>query len=164
MAKDNSSFDVVSEVDMTEVANAVDQTSREISTRFDFKGTDTTVTREGETIEMHSATEDRMKAAVEVLKEKMVKREVSLKALDVGQMQPAAKGTVRLTVKIMNGISDEKAKELTKFIKTLPAKVQTQIQGDQLRVTGKKKDDLQSVISALKEKDFGIALQFTNYR
>ena len=158
------SFDIVSEVSMPELTNAVDQAMREIAQRFDFKGTETSITRDDKSIEIHSSTEDRLKAALEVLKEKAVKREISLKALSPGQVQPAAKGTYRQTVSVTVGISDEKAKELTKFIKTLGAKVQTQIQGDRVRVTGKKKDDLQVVIQAVRGHDFGIPLQFTNYR
>ena len=164
MAKDNFSFDIVSEVDMAEVTNALDQARREVGTRFDFKNTDTSLSRDEDLIEIRSSTEDRLKAALEVLKEKMVRREVPLKALATGPIQPAARGTYRMSVHINKGISDEKARELTKFIKGLGVKVQTQVQGDQLRISGKKKDDLQAVISAVKEKDFGLALQFTNYR
>lgn len=164
MAKDAFSFDIVSEVDLQEMRNAVDQTSRELLTRFDFKGTDTSVSLDADLVEIRSSTEDRLKAALEVLKEKTVRREISLKALRVGPPQPAARGTFRQSVNVNHGISDEKAREINKFIKTLPAKVQSQVQGDQLRVTAKKKDDLQSVIQALKDHDFGIPLQFTNYR
>ena len=164
MAKDAFSFDIVSEVDLQEVANAIDQAQREIGQRFDFKGTDTSISRDNTTIELRSSTEDRLKAALQVLKEKMVKREVPLKALTDGEVHPAAKGHVRQAVNITTGIADDKAKELNKFIKASGAKVQTQIQGTQIRVTGKSKDDLQKVISAVKANDFGIALQFTNYR
>jgi cyclic-di-GMP-binding protein len=164
MAKDSFSFDIVSEVDMAEVGNALDQAKREVGTRFDFKNTDTTLSRDEDLIEIRSSTEDRLKAALEVLKEKMVRREVPLKALSTGPVQPAARGTYRMSVHINKGISDEKARELTKFVKGLGLKVQSQVQGDQLRITGKKKDDLQSVIRAVKEKDFGLALQFTNFR
>ena len=158
------SFDIVSEVDMQEVRNAVDQASRELHQRFDFKNTGTSVGLEAEAIEMHSATEDRLKAAYQVLQEKMVKREVPLKALQPAEVQQAAKGTVRQTVKLVTGISDEKAKEISKFVRQAVPKAQTQIQGAQVRVTSKSKDDLQSAIRAVKEHDFGIALQFTNYR
>jgi uncharacterized protein YajQ (UPF0234 family) len=164
MAKDAFSFDIVSEVDLQEVANAIDQAQREIGQRFDFKGTDTSISRDATTIELRSSTEDRLKAALQVLKEKMVKREVPLKALTDGEVHPAAKGHVRQAVNITTGIADDKAKELNKFIKASGAKVQTQIQGAQIRVTGKSKDDLQTVIREVKAKDFGIALQFTNYR
>ena len=164
MAKDQFSFDIVSEVDLQEVTNAIDQAQREIGQRFDFKGTDTGISRDNTTIELRSSTEDRLKAALQVLKEKMVKREVPLKALTDGEVRPAAKGHVRQAVNITTGIADDKAKELNKFIKASGAKVQTQIQGAQIRVTGKSKDDLQTVIREVKAKDFGIALQFTNYR
>jgi uncharacterized protein YajQ (UPF0234 family) len=164
MAKDQFSFDIVSEVDPQEVRNAYDQANRELMTRFDFKGTESSLDLDQDLIEVRSSTENRLKAAVEVLREKLVRREVSLKALREGPILPAAKGHVRQTLHINRGISDEKARELGKFIKRLPAKVQTQVQGDQLRVIGKKKDDLQQVIQAVKAEDFGIPLQFTNYR
>jgi hypothetical protein len=158
------SFDIVSEVDMQEVRNAVDQASREIHQRFDFKNTDTSLSLADEAIEMHSATEDRLKAAYQVLQEKAVRREVPLKALHPDEIQAAAKGSVRQTIKLVTGISDEKAKEISKFVRQAVPKAQTQIQGSQVRVTSKNKDDLQAAIKACKEHDFGIALQFTNYR
>jgi uncharacterized protein YajQ (UPF0234 family) len=159
-----SSFDIVSEVDLAEVTNAVDQARREIVQRFDFKNTGTSIDQDKDLIELRSSTEDRLKAAVEVVKDKMVRREVSLRALHEGPVLPAAKGTYRQTVNINRGISDEKAREINKSIKALGVKVQSQVQGDQIRVTGKSKDDLQVVIADLKERDFGIPLQFTNYR
>lgn len=160
------SFDVVSEVDMAELRNAIDQAQRELATRFDFKGTETSISHDDEeTIEVRSSTEDRLKAAVEVLKEKAVKRKVPLKALSEGTIQPGAKASVKLEITLARGISQDKGRELNKFIKGLGhKKVQTQIQGDQLRVTAPKKDDLQAVMQALKDEDFGIPLQFTNYR
>lgn len=164
MAKDQFSFDIVSEVDTQEVRNAVDQAMREISQRFDFKGTDTSIALNDDAIDMASATEDRLKAAWQVLQEKAVKRNVPLKALQPGDVQPAAKGTVRQAVKVVTGLSDEKAKEISKFARQAVPKVQTQIQGAQVRVLGKNKDDLQAVIKAVKDHDFGVALQFTNYR
>jgi uncharacterized protein YajQ (UPF0234 family) len=159
-----SSFDIVSEVDLAEVTNAVDQARRELVQRFDFKNTGTSIQQDDDLIELRSSTEDRLKAAVEVVKDKMVRRQVSLKALHEGPVLSAAKGTYRQTVNVNRGISDEKAREINKAIKGLGVKVQTQVQGDQIRVTGKSKDDLQSVIAGLKERDFGIPLQFTNYR
>ena len=159
-----SSFDIVSEVDLQEVRNAVDQASREIHQRFDFKNTDTSLTLDDEKIELHSATEDRLKAAYQVLQEKAVKREVPLKALQPGDVEPAAKGSVRQTISLVTGISDEKAKEISKHVRQAFPKIQTQIQGAQVRVMIKSKDDLQAAIRAVKEHDFGIALQFTNYR
>ena len=159
------SFDVVSELDMQEVRNAVDQTAREISQRFDFKGTDSSVELKEKTIEIHTESEPRLQALRQVLEEKMVKRQVSLKALDYGTVEEATKGTVRQTVTLRMGITDEKARNVGKFIKGLGKKgVQHQIQGDQLRVTGKKRDDLQAVIAALKDEDFDLPLQFTNFR
>ena len=164
MAKDQFSFDIVSQVDPQEVRNAFDQAEREIITRFDFKGTDTSLHHDDDLIEIRSSTENRLAAALEVLKEKMIRREVSLKALREGPVLPAARSTFRQAVNINRGIKDEKARELTKFIKKTGLKVQTQIQGEQLRITAKKKDDLQAVIQAVKAEDFGIPLQFTNYR
>ncbi len=159
-----SSFDIVSEVDLQEVRNAVDQASREIHQRFDFKNTDTSLTLDDEKIELHSVTEDRLKAAYQVLQEKAIRREVPLKALQPGEIQPAAKGAVRQTIALVTGISDEKAKEISKHIRQAVPKIQTQIQGSQVRVMSKSRDDLQAAIRAVKEHDFGIALQFTNYR
>ena len=159
-----ASFDIVSEVDLAEVRNAVDQARREITQRFDFKDTGTALDLGDEGIELRSSTEERLKAALEVLKEKCVRREVSLKALQEGAVQPAAKGTYRQTITISKGINDEKAREINKHIKGLGLKVQTQVQGDQIRVTAKSRDDLQAVIRGVKERDFGIPLQFTNYR
>jgi uncharacterized protein YajQ (UPF0234 family) len=159
-----SSFDIVSEVDLQDVRNAVDQASREIHQRFDFKHTDTSLTLDDEQIALHSPTEDRPKAAYQVLQEKAVKREVPLKALQPGGVEPAAKGSVRQTISLVTGISDEKAKEISKHVRQAVPKIQTQIQGAQVRVMSKSKDDLQAAIRAVKEHDFGIALQFTNYR
>ncbi|MDQ4149048.1 MAG: YajQ family cyclic di-GMP-binding protein [Actinomycetota bacterium] len=158
------SFDAVSEVDRQEVVNALDQARREIGQRFDFKNTQTEIRQEDSAFEIRSNSEGRVQAALDVIKEKMVRRKVSLKALSEGKIEPAAGGTFKQTVTLVQGISDEKARAINKFIKGLGAKVQTQIQGDQLRVTSKSKDELQQVIKALKEQDFGIPLQFTNYR
>jgi cyclic-di-GMP-binding protein len=164
MAKDQFSFDIVSEVDLQEVRNAVDQASREIGQRFDFKGTGTTVELKEEEIELHSSTEDRAKAAWQVLQERAIKRSIPLKALQAGAIEDAAKGTVRQSITIVTGISDEKTKEISKFVRQVVPKAQTQIQGAQVRVLSKSKDDLQKAIAAVKEHDFGLALQFTNYR
>jgi cyclic-di-GMP-binding protein len=159
------SFDVVSEVDLQEVRNAVDQAGRELHTRFDFKGTDSAVELGDAEIRLTSSTEDRLKAVRQVLEEKLVRRNVSLKAIDYGKVEEASGGTARQTAKIVAGISSEKAREVNKKIKETAAKgIQSQTQGDQVRVTGKKRDDLQSVIAALKAHDFGIPLQFTNFR
>jgi uncharacterized protein YajQ (UPF0234 family) len=159
------SFDVVSEIDIQEVRNAVDQVAREIGTRYDFKGTNSTIELADMEIKLHSSSEDRLAALRVVLEEKLVKRKVSLKALDYGKVEEASGATARQLVKLQAGISKEKATELNKYIKALGAKgVQSQVQGDQLRVTSKKRDDLQSVIASLKENDFGIPLQFSNFR
>jgi uncharacterized protein YajQ (UPF0234 family) len=164
VAKDQFSFDIVSEVDPHEIRNAFDQAHRELLTRFDFKNTGTDISIDEDLVEFRSSTENRLKAAVEVFKEKCVRREVPLKSLIEGPILPAAKGTVRQTVHVTRGINDEKAREITKFIRGSGVKVQAQVQGLQIRVSGKKKDDLQQVIQALKGEDFGLALQFTNYR
>jgi len=158
-------FDVVSEVDMQEVRNAVDQANREATTRFDFKGTDSTIELNDKELILASSTEDRIRALFQVLQEKLVRREVSLKAFDVGKIEEASKGTARQRLGIQAGISSDHAKKINRFIKDLALKgVSSQTQGDQLRVTGKKRDDLQAVISACKEEDFGIPLQFENFR
>jgi uncharacterized protein YajQ (UPF0234 family) len=159
------SFDVVSQVDMQEVRNAIDQASREIVNRFDFKGTDSSIDLADTEITLHSNTEQKLKALVQVLEEKFVRRNVPLKALSYGKVQEAAKGAARQVVTLNVGISDEKAREINKFIKAAgPKGVQSQVQGDQLRVTGKKRDDLQATIAALKGHDFDVPLQFTNFR
>jgi uncharacterized protein YajQ (UPF0234 family) len=159
------SFDVVSKVDRQEVDNALNQASKELSTRFDFRGTGASVTWSGEeAVTIQAETEERCRAAVEVFREKLVKRNISLKAFDVGD--PAVSGKVyKVTGTIVQGIASDKAKQIAKKIRDEgPKGVQAQIQGDQLRVSGKKKDHLQDVIALLKSSDFGIALQFTNYR
>ncbi len=159
------SFDIVSEVDMQEVRNAVDQTNREAATRFDFKGTDSTVEIGEKELTLHSSTEDRLRALYQVLQEKLVKRQVSLKSFDAQKIEEATKGTARQRLVIVAGISQEHAKKLNKFIKDLGLKgLSSQTQGEQLRVTGKKRDDLQAVIAGAKAEDFGIPLQFINFR
>lgn len=160
-----ASFDISSEVDIQEVRNAVDQAAREIANRFDFKNTDSSVELgEGE-ITMRSVSEDRLNAVRQVLEEKLVKRKVSLKGVDYGNVEQAAGSTVRQVAKLVAGISSEKAKDLNKFIKALGLKgIQSQTQGEEVRVIGKKRDDLQAVITACKEHDFGIPLQFGNFR
>ena len=160
----SNSFDVVSEVNMMEMSNAVQQAMKEIRQRFDFKGSVSDITLEGETLTLHSDDESRLKAVIDVLTTKMVKRGVSLKALQYGKLEPAAKGTVRQVVTIQKGIPVEKAKEIVKFIKGSGIKVQAAIQENQVRVTGKNRDDLQAVIGSLRAQDFGLDLQFTNYR
>ncbi|WP_158845020.1 YajQ family cyclic di-GMP-binding protein [Saccharothrix deserti] len=159
------SFDVVSKVDRQEVDNALNQAAKELSTRFDFRGTGTSVSWAGEeAITFQSETEERCRAAIDVFQEKLVKRGISMKAFEIGD--PALSGKVfKVTGNVVQGISSEKAKEIAKKVREEgPKGVQAQIQGDQLRITGKKKDHLQDVIALLKNSDFGIALQFTNYR
>jgi cyclic-di-GMP-binding protein len=163
MAGDNS-FDIVSDVDLMEVSNAVQQAMKEIRQRFDFKGSVSDITLEKESLTLNSDDESRLKAVIDILTTKLVKRGVSLKALEYGAIQPAAKGSVRQVVTVRKGIPSEKAKEIVKFIKGSGIRVQAQIQEDQVRVVGKKRDDLQAVILAVKGKDFGLDLQFTNYR
>jgi uncharacterized protein YajQ (UPF0234 family) len=159
------SFDVVSEVDRQEVRNAVDQAQRELATRFDFKGTGSEIDQADLVLTLRSVSEDRLRAVRQVLEEKLVKRGVSLKGLDWGKVEEAAGGTVRQVVTMQVGISSDKAREINKLVKDAGLKgVQSQTQGVQVRVTGKKRDDLQQVIAALKEKDLGIPLQFQNFR
>lgn len=158
------SFDIVSKVDRQEVDNAVNQAAKEVATRFDFRGTGAQVAWAGETVVLTASTEERCKAVLDVFQEKAVKRGISLKALQHGEPTPAAKA-FRLVVTIAQGIDDDHAKAIAKAIRAEgPKGVQAQIQGDQLRVSGKKKDDLQVVITLLKSRDFGLPLQFTNYR
>jgi uncharacterized protein YajQ (UPF0234 family) len=161
-----SSFDVVSTVDMQEMKNAVDQTLKELGQRFDFKESKSALTlKEKEKIlEVVSDDDYKLKAVLDILKAKCIKRNVSLKALVYGKVEEALGGTVRQNITIQSGIIDEKAKAIVKSIKDKKLKAQAQIQGDQIRVQSKSKDELQSVIAFLKQQDFGIDLQFENYR
>lgn len=164
-ARPMPSFDVTSEVDMQELRNAVDQASREVSQRYDFKGTNSSIDLGESDITMATASEDRLNALRVVLEEKLVKRKVSLKVLGYGKVEDAAGGTVRQVAAITAGINSDKAREINKFIKSAGIKgISSQTQGEQVRVTGKKRDDLQSLIAALKEHDFDIPLQFGNFR
>ena len=159
------SFDVVSEVDHQEVRNAIDQVQREIATRFDFKNTNTDVEQKDLTFTLRSASEDRLRALRQVLEERLVKRGVSLKGLDYAKVEEAAGSTVRQIVTLSVGISSDKAREVNRLLKEKgPKGLSSQTQGDQVRVTGKKRDDLQAAIAVLKEADLGIPLQFTNFR
>jgi uncharacterized protein YajQ (UPF0234 family) len=160
----DSSFDVVSKVDRQEVDNALNQAGRELSQRFDFKNTGAEISWSGEKIEMKANSEERVKAILDVFKEKLIKRQISLKALDAGEPQLSGK-EYKIFATIAEGISQDNAKKVSKVIRDQgPKGVQAQIQGDQLRVSSKKRDDLQTVISLLKEQDFDFALQFINYR
>ena len=159
-----SSFDVVSKVDRQEVDNALNQAAKEAATRYDFKGTGAEIAWSGESILLKAESEERVKALLDVFKEKLVKRQISLKTLDAGEPQQSGK-EYRITVKVSEGISQDNAKKVAKVIRDEgPKGVQPQVQGDQLRVSAKKKDDLQAVIALLKGKDFDFALQFTNLR
>ena len=160
----DASFDIVSEVDLPEAQNAVAQAQKEIGQRFDLKGTAAGLSLAAAELTLTANDEFGLKAVNDILQGKLVKRGVPLKALEYGKIEPAAKGTVRQLVTIRRGIATEKAKEMVKAIKESKLKVQAAIQGDQVRVSGKKKDDLQAVISLVREADFGIPLQFTNYR
>ena len=160
----SSSFDIVSEVDMQEVDNAINQSKKEISQRYDFKGCKAEIEVSEDEIKISSEDEFKLNAVVDILKGKLIKRGISPKALDLGKIENATMGTVRQTAKIVKGISKEKAKIIVSDIKASKIKVQAQIMDNQIRVSGKDKDDLQNTITMLKEKDYGIELQFTNYR
>jgi uncharacterized protein YajQ (UPF0234 family) len=164
MAQDFS-FDVVSKLDLQEVENAVNQANKEIQTRFDFKGS---VSRmdwdKKEMITLFSDDEQKLKSVIDILQSKLIKRGISLQALDYQKIEPAEKATVRQPIKMKQGIESEKAKAIVKAIKDAKLKVQASIQGDQLRVSSKSKDDLQSTINFIRGQDFGVPLQFTNYR
>jgi len=166
MASSESSFDIVSKVDMAEVKNAVDQAKREIDTRFDFKGSvsELELDEKAATLSMTSDSETRMKALIDVLQSKLHKRGIDIKSLDLGKMEDAAKGTVRQTATIKQGLEMETAKKIVKMIKDQGLKVQVAIQGDQVRVSGKVRDDLQAVMQMLKGAELDAALQFVNYR
>jgi cyclic-di-GMP-binding protein len=163
MAKENS-FDIVSKTDYAEVTNAIDQTRREVSQRFDFKGSSASVELQGSDLLLAAEDETKLRNMNDILQGKLVKRGVSLKALDYQKIEPAAGGTVRQVVKIQQGIPGDKAKEVVKFIKDTKLKVQASIQGESVRVSGKDRDTLQEVIAALKARDFGIDMKFDNYR
>ena len=158
-------FDVVSKLEMQEVRNAVDQAQREVANRFDFKDTGSSLELDDGEVRLQSSTEDRLRALVQVLEEKLVRRQVSLKALDYGKVEEGSRGTLRQSVGLRAGLNAEHAKALNKWVKDHgPKGVSSQTQGDQLRVSGKKRDDLQAVITGLRGGDFGIPLQFENFR
>ena len=163
MAKENS-FDIVSKTDYAEVTNALNQTTKEISQRFDFKGSRATVELQDKDLLLAAEDETKLRNMNDILQSKLLKRGISLKALDYQKIEPAAGGTVRQFVKIQQGIPTDKAKEVVKFIKDAKYKVQASIQGETVRVSGKDRDTLQEVIAGLKGKDFGIDMQFDNYR
>jgi len=160
-----NTFDIVSKVDLQEISNAIQQALKEVHTRYDLKDSKSNIELEGkEAIVLHSADEYKIKAVNDVLQTKLVKRGVPLKALNYGAIEPAAGSTVRQRVTMQQGIPVEKAREIVKLIKTSKKKVQASIQGDLVRVSGKDRDTLQEIIALLKQNDFGIDMQFTNYR
>ncbi|HWR38895.1 MAG TPA: YajQ family cyclic di-GMP-binding protein [Patescibacteria group bacterium] len=163
MAKD-CSFDIVSNVDMQEMDNAVNQTTKEILQRYDFKGSKAQMVLENDSLKISAEDEYKLGAMIDVLRTKMVKRNVPLKCLQLGKVEDASGGKVRQLITIQKGISKEKGKEVVAYIKEQKLKVQAQIMDDQVRVIGSKKDDLQQVIQKLKEKDFDVDLQFINFR
>lgn len=164
MAAENS-FDIVSKVDLQEVRNAIDQAMKEVRTRFDLKDSKSDIRLEGEdAIHLTSADEYKLQAVTEILRQKLVKRGVSLKALTFGTVETAAGSTVRQKVSLQQGIAGEKAKEIVRIIKDSKKKVQASIQGDTVRVSGKDRDALQEIIALLRGRDLGIDMQFTNYR
>jgi uncharacterized protein YajQ (UPF0234 family) len=163
MAQQNS-FDIVSQVDTAEVTNAINQTMKEVHQRFDFKGSAASVALEDKELVLSAEDETKLRNMNDILQQKLVRRGVPLKALSYGKAEPAAGGTVRQRAAIQQGIPQEKAKEIVRFIKDSKAKVQAAIQGDVVRITGKDRDTLQDIIAKLKAKDFDINMQFTNYR
>ncbi len=158
------SFDVVSQLDLQEVDNALNQARKEIGQRYDFKGSHTTMERDDAGIHVVSDNEPKLTAAVDVLQTKLVKRGVSLLSLDAGRIEPGAGGKTKQLIKLKQGIDEEKAKKISKLVRDAKLKVQCQIQGDQLRVSGKQRDDLQSAIQFLKQQELGLPLQFINFR
>ncbi|HKT34941.1 MAG TPA: YajQ family cyclic di-GMP-binding protein [Nitrospira sp.] len=163
---DQFSFDVVSEVNMQELRNALDQATKEIKQRFDFKDSKTNIDLKEKDKELVVLSDDeyKLKAVLEIIKAKCVKRGVSLKAFNYGAIEPALSGTVRQVAKIQSGLASEKSKDIARAIKDSKLKVQAQIQGEQVRVLSKSKDELQAAIAFLRGKDFEVDLQFTNYR
>lgn len=159
-----SSFDIVSKVDMQELLNAVQQAEREIETRFDFKGSKSSIQIEKEDLVVASEDDYKLKSVVDILQGKMVKRGVPIKNLDYGKIEPASGATVRQRIKLKQGIDQDTAKKINILIRDSKLKVKSQTQGDQIRVTGKSRDDLQAVMQLLRGADLGVELQFTNYR
>ena len=163
MAK-NSSFDIVSQIDMQELDNALNQTRKEIAQRYDFRGSNASLELNGDELKLAAEDEYKLGAILDILRQRMAKRGLSLRALEPGKVEPAAKGSVRQTVKLKQGIDKETAKKITAAIKAAKIKVTAQVQDNQVRVSGPKKDDRQAVIQLVKGQDFGIDLQFINLR
>jgi uncharacterized protein YajQ (UPF0234 family) len=160
----DASFDVVSEYERQELVNAVDQAHREISNRYDFKGTNSTLELGDKEIKLEADSDYKLTAMIDILKSKMVKRQVDLKVLDPQKPEPAAKGRVRQTLNLRHGLSDDLARDVVKRIKADQPKLQVRIEGEKVRVSGKNKDDLQAAIQLLRDADLPVPLQFTNYR
>ena len=158
------SFDIVSKIEMQEVSNAVQQAQKELATRFDFKGSKSKIELTADELVLISDDEGKLRSVKDIVETKLVKRKVPLKALEYAHLEPAAGGTVRQKAKIVQGIEIEKAKSIVRALKDAKLKVQASIQSDQVRVVGRSKDDLQKAIALVREQDFGIPLQFTNYR
>ncbi|MDD4765966.1 MAG: YajQ family cyclic di-GMP-binding protein [Desulfotomaculaceae bacterium] len=163
MAKENT-FDIVSRVDMQEVRNSVDQSVRELRTRFDFKGSRSDIIFDGEEITLIGDDDFKLKNVVDILESKLVKRGINIKALRYGKIEPAAKDTVRQKLNLVQGVDKEQSKIITRLVKDSKLKVQVSIQGDQLRISGKNRDNLQEIIQIIKDYEFDIPLQFVNYR
>jgi len=158
------SFDIVSKVAWHEVENAIDQSKKEITTRFDFRGTGAEIDHQKELVVLKAGSDDRVKAMLDVFKEKLIKRKVSLKHLDVGKIEPTGRGGSKMSIKIVEGIDTDHARQLVKWIKDEKLKVQASIHEQQVRVSGKKRDDLQSCIAAIKHHEFDLELQYVNFR
>jgi cyclic-di-GMP-binding protein len=163
MAAENS-FDIACKIDMQEVANAINQAQREIETRYDLKGSKNTIEQDKMVLTVQSPDDMKLKAVVDILQSKLHRRGIDLRALTIGDPQPASGGTLRQAITLQDGIPIEKAREIVRLVKDSKVRVQAAIQDNQVRISGKNRDDLQKIIALVKERDFGIALQFTNYR
>ena len=157
------SFDVVSEVDMHELQNAIDQTEREVTTRFDFKGSNAKIEKNDNVITLTASNDFQIKQMLDILYQKMAKRGIDIQTLDVGKIEPAGKGA-NVKINVRQGIDKELSKKIVKYVKDSKVKVQAAIQGEQVRITGKKRDDLQEIIALLRTADLGLPLQYTNFR
>jgi cyclic-di-GMP-binding protein len=158
------SFDVVCRIDLQEVDNAINQTLRDVGQRFDFRNVKTELVREGNSVKLHSADDYKVRAVADILREKLAKRQVPLKGVQFKDVEAGPAGTAKQEIELQQGVASDKAREIVKLVKDTKMKVQVAIQGDQLRVTGKKRDDLQGVMQLLRTHDLGIAVQFTNFR
>lgn len=164
MMASESSYDIVSKMDMQELTNAIDQTEREIASRFDFKGSKSELKLEKDTLVVLSDDEYKLNAVIDILQSKMIKRGLPIKNLEYGKIEPASLGAVRQRIKLKSGIDQENAKKINVLIRDSKLKVKSQIQGDQIRVTGKSKDDLQQIMQLLRKADLTVDVQFTNFK